>query len=390
MFFSKPISDLSHKDVEEFCKRFREGLRVEYKSTFDASVKKKLPRVVSSFANSYGGILVVGINTSKGIPQEPFEGLEFEDREPRLTVENVCREGVFPEVLIHQSLVSSRTSGKAFLVIEVPESPKAPHAIENSTQVYVRTGDSANPADLAKMDLLERLLLRRQDVLRRWDDFLLESWQFANGLNIDQRYAYREIMIGPLYPSERLLTREAVYGLLNSERCREISGFHAAQILRTPIGAVLVREENGGRYLGAGELGLLHYIEPSYPRSYQGGSKSQLDFWPMAVPIFRLLRLSGELIECAGAMCQMRIEAHLRNISGQSFSSNLNPYNSLEIKSIAQSVQATTHAPSHDIAQSAMSVTAELMYQLRWPFGAMAAPTREQVRCDLETYLKGV
>ena len=141
MLFLKPIADLALEDIEEFCKRFRENIRVEYKSTFDDNVKKKLPKVLSSFANSYGGVLVIGVKTNSGVPVEPFDGIAFVDPEPRLTVENICRSGIFPEPVMYQQLVPSRLPGSAFLVIQVNESQKAPHAIENSTQVYVRTGD---------------------------------------------------------------------------------------------------------------------------------------------------------------------------------------------------------------------------------------------------------
>jgi predicted HTH transcriptional regulator len=74
MFFSKPISALRFEDLEEFCKKFHENARVEYKSTFDDSVndsvKRKLANVLSSFANSYGRILIIGINVPAGVPQE--------------------------------------------------------------------------------------------------------------------------------------------------------------------------------------------------------------------------------------------------------------------------------------------------------------------------------
>ena len=135
MLFPKPISNLEHQDVKEFCSRFTENIRVEYKSTFDQNVKKKLPRVVSAFANAYGGVLIVGVNASNGIPEKPIEGVNFADPEPRLTLENICRENIFPEVPVYSKLEPSSVVGKAFLVVEVNESPKAPHAIENSTQV---------------------------------------------------------------------------------------------------------------------------------------------------------------------------------------------------------------------------------------------------------------
>lgn len=390
MLFSKPIADLKFGDVEEFCRRFREDVRVEYKSTFDDNVRKKLPRVLSSFANSYGGILIVGVNAPDGVPREPLEGIAFSEREPGLTVQNICRDGIFPEIPLYTSFVTAQGRGKAFLVAQVDESPKAPHAIENTTQVYVRSGDSAHRITLAKMDLLERLFLRRREVLGRWSEFFSESWQFAKPLNIDQRYAYQEIRIGPLYPCRRLLTRERIYDFLSNSQYRELAGFQGGQILRTPVGALLVQEQNNGRYLSVGELGTLHYVEPFYPRHYQGESKRLLDFWPIAVPILRLLRLSGALIGYAGAMCELRVEAQLGNISGQSFSSGMSPYQSLEIKTVAPSVQATAQASSHEAPHTAMRMTAELMYQLRWPFGAMAAPTRDAVRRDVEEFLKDV
>src|SRR5205807_5563739 len=75
MLFWRPISDLTFEDIEECCRRFHENIRVEYKSTFDNSVKNKLPKVLSSFANSYGGILIIGIIAYAGGPQEPYEGV---------------------------------------------------------------------------------------------------------------------------------------------------------------------------------------------------------------------------------------------------------------------------------------------------------------------------
>ena len=92
-------------------------------------------------------------------------------------------------------------------MIQVNESPRAPHAIENSTQVNVRTDGATERTQLADMARIERMLLRRADVSRRWDDFFKESWKFAQSVNVNQKYAYREIKIGPLYPAETIMSR---------------------------------------------------------------------------------------------------------------------------------------------------------------------------------------
>jgi len=70
LFVERPIT-VQH--IRDFCTRFEEGLRVEYKSTFDQNVKDKLPKIISSFANSHGGVLVIGVNTLNGAPQPPFD-----------------------------------------------------------------------------------------------------------------------------------------------------------------------------------------------------------------------------------------------------------------------------------------------------------------------------
>src|SRR5438876_487744 len=123
------------------------------------------------------------------------------------------------------------------------------------------------------------------------------SWNFARSVNVDQKYAYREIRIGALYPAEALITRERVYDFLGDPRRRDLAGFRLGQLLRSPIGALLARDEDVERFLNIGELGILHYVEPFYGASYRGETKQLLDFWPMAVPILKMLRLTGSLIE---------------------------------------------------------------------------------------------
>ena len=62
------------EDIREFCSRFNEGIRVEYKGTWNEEVRRKLPAIVCSFANTLGGVLIVGVKTLKGVPQQPIEG----------------------------------------------------------------------------------------------------------------------------------------------------------------------------------------------------------------------------------------------------------------------------------------------------------------------------
>jgi predicted HTH transcriptional regulator len=71
---------ITAEHVRAFCSKFNEGYRVEYKRAFDASVRDKIPKVLSSFANSRGGALVVGVDAVNGVPQPPFQGFQPRSR----------------------------------------------------------------------------------------------------------------------------------------------------------------------------------------------------------------------------------------------------------------------------------------------------------------------
>lgn len=389
MLFSRPVADLTYSDVEEFCKRFREGLRVEYKSTFDASVKRKIPRTVSSFANSYGGILIVGISAADGVPLEPFEGIEFEDREPRLTVENICRDGIFPEATIFQNLVPSTIPGKAFLVVQVNESPRSPHAIENSSQVYVRTGDSANPTSLANIALVERLLLRRQNVLGRWNEFYEESSNLAEKIGLKRDVPLLELRIGPHYPTEILVSREGIFEFLKNFQMQYSIGFRQNVTLRHPTGALLSRSDDSARYLNVGEFGTMHYIEPLIATTNAAilgttvqparGETVIYPFWWITKPILRILGVAAHLMANNAATCDLRVEAVLRNVSGLPFMLGRNIFQMSPSRTLSGQVPASTSCPSERLAKLLQDVTAEILYQLIWPIGEDEPPDRSDI-----------
>jgi hypothetical protein len=389
MLFSKPVADLTYGDVEEFCKRFREGMRVEYKSTFDPNVKRKIPRVVSSLANSYGGILIIGVNAIDGAPLEPFDGIESDDREPRLTVENICRDGIFPEVPVFQNLVPSRVSGKAFLVVQVNESPKAPHAIENSTQVYVRTGDSANPTSLADMALVERLLMRRRDVLGRWNQFYEESGHLTEKMGLRGDAPLLELRIGPRYPTEVLFPREGIFEFLKNFQMQHSIGFGSNAALRHPTGALLSRNDDGAKYLNIGELGTIHYVEPLSPTTparmigtspqLAQGNTEVYPFWWVTKPILRILNVAAFFMSASSVTCDLRIEATLDNVSGLPFILGRNIYQMSPSHSLTGRLPASLSYSSQLLGKSLQPVTVELLYQLMWPIGDEEPRTKDEI-----------
>jgi hypothetical protein len=380
MLFPKPISDLAFEDVEEFCQRFKENVRVEYKSTFDDSVKKKLPKVLTSFANSYGGILIIGINAPAGVPQEPFEGIVFPEREPGLTVQSLCRDDIFPEIPLYTSFVPSRIPDNAFLVVQVNESQKAPHAIENSTQVHVRAEGGTERTSLADITHIERMLLRRRDVLGRWKEFYSESESLAKAVGIALDTPRLEIRIGPQYATEAVITREKVSEFLNDHNRRYRAGFLQQEVLHHPAGAFLSRKEDKVRYLNIGEIGAVHYLEPLDLRRENENDPIVTNLWWTASSICMVISVVADLMTTHGVTCDLRVEASLVNIARLPFYTHITRVHFPEVHAAAfPLIPASLIHPSESLGRRAADVAAELLYQLRWPLGGLSE-NKEAIR----------
>jgi hypothetical protein len=224
LFPDRPIT-VDH--IRAFCAKFNEGYRVEYKSTFDASVRDKIPKVLSSFANSNGGVLVIGVNTANCVPQAPFHGFQSPPREEfALTVENICLQNIYPPILPQTTVVASDVAGHVFVVVEVDESAQTPHAIENSKKVYVRTGNASNPYDLADVDLILELVRRRQEPFERRQKLIDRAkarfkshramkvaGQAVSAVPAD---VLLQLSIGPRFPSRRLCREEDLKALVQA------------------------------------------------------------------------------------------------------------------------------------------------------------------------------
>ena len=55
----KTIAEVEYADLEQL-RDLEEGFALELKQTFSPSVRRKIPKIVASFANSRGGWLVIG------------------------------------------------------------------------------------------------------------------------------------------------------------------------------------------------------------------------------------------------------------------------------------------------------------------------------------------
>lgn len=117
-----------------------EGLTIEFKRTVDSPYK--IAKTITSFANTSGGILLIGISDNReatGIVSELRELSKLE-RASSLLVE--------PELLIRCKIVTF--GQKKILRVEVDESEQKPHfAINEKGQkiIYIRAKDKSVPTN---------------------------------------------------------------------------------------------------------------------------------------------------------------------------------------------------------------------------------------------------
>ena len=162
MLFTKPQNEITFADIVGFCREFGEGMRVEYKSEI-----KHIPKIVSSFANTQGGVFIIGAETDEQNKVKlPIHGISSKDN-PHIEeqIQQSALTGIYPGVIPEIMLVDIPNSISLVVVVRVDESVHAPHAIQNLTRAYIRTGSITQPYEykLAEIDRLAYMFKRRED-----------------------------------------------------------------------------------------------------------------------------------------------------------------------------------------------------------------------------------
>ena len=316
IFLERPITCQHIRDV---CARFNEGLRVEYKATFDASVRAQLPKIVSSFANSQGGVLVVGVRATNGVPQPPIDGFLPAPREEfPLTVENICLQNINPPVLPRTEVVQSDVANHVFLVIETDESAEAPHAIENSTKVYVRTGNASNPYELAEVDLIVDLLQRRREPLERRDRLLTSAERRSDQAQaVPRNVPYLQVSVCPQFPRAPLCSSSNAWDFLLETTHRGVGLIPANSMKRVPDGVASLTYSQAPRvpaqYVELSKYGLL-YAARHFSLFREGDGPEQLHFSGLLQILLRLTAAADRFYNTCGYRGNVLVRASVHGV----------------------------------------------------------------------------
>ena len=173
--FTKPLSQLDTADLQELLGDGAvENVRLEFK--LEVPTKDETLKKLSSFANTFGGYMVVGARASSTDGRiEELPGVD-EKAGYKQTVVQWCFAGASPPVTVEVSdpIPVPAGSGKVCYVVYTAESDVAPHFLNGRKGVYVRTDEfSARfEARLADENELRQLFDRRKLIQERRADLL--------------------------------------------------------------------------------------------------------------------------------------------------------------------------------------------------------------------------
>jgi hypothetical protein len=203
--FNTPLANVTLDQIVQFCQTFPEGVRVEYKR----QVPTDIPKIISSFANTAGGIWVIGVETdpATNMPTLPLSGMP---RRPGVEEQIIqsAHTGIYPSITPDVRVFEVEGQpDRIIVVIRVLESIEAPHAIENSTRVYVRVASTTPPYDLADIDRIEYLLKRRQEPERRRETLIAQ----AAARSPHRKSHLFRVIVAPIYPRGVLIARDTLF-----------------------------------------------------------------------------------------------------------------------------------------------------------------------------------
>lgn len=134
-----------------------EGEKVDFKQTITDPYK--IAKTMTSFANTKGGKILVGVKDDKSI-------LGTDPEEEKYTIETAAEFYCDPPISLQYDEIEDEEE-KTVLVVKVPESKQKPHYVRDEngqSHVYIRQRDKSLPASKQMIALMLKGQLVTQDV----------------------------------------------------------------------------------------------------------------------------------------------------------------------------------------------------------------------------------
>ncbi len=220
--FAKSITTLATADLQELLtEQAVENIRLEFKSAPPS--KDEMLKKLSSFANTYGGYVVVGATEDGKGRLQGLPGVAAINGY-RQQIVQWCYDGVWPplEVFVSDPIPTPQDATKVCYVIHIPLSEEAPHFLNGRKGAYVRTDEHSQRFEpqLATYEELTHLGNRRAALVQRREALTVRSVERFNSY-VRTDYGKAEntkgdigatlfVAVSPLFPHRQLIEHGAL------------------------------------------------------------------------------------------------------------------------------------------------------------------------------------
>lgn len=228
--FSTPVAHVTTDELRELLtERAAENVRLEFKR--DIPDKDEMLKKLSSFANTYGGLLIIGASAQS--KDGRITDLTGVDAHPNLkqTIVQWCVAGINPPLTPEVSdPIPAPAGDKYCYVVSIPESEHAPHFLNGRNGIYVRTDEYSSHfrPQLANERELHHLLDRRRIVRERRAILISRARErfrtYTQQLTAEQLRGakplptFLQLSITPQYPAEPLTQQGTLLDVIKQTR----------------------------------------------------------------------------------------------------------------------------------------------------------------------------
>ena len=218
--FVKPKNEIGFEAVNAFCdEQIEENSRLEYKKAFSSKdEKKQIAKEISAFANTHGGIILVGVGEKDRKPKLPIDGIAYiEGLNEKVT--SIALKNIYPPVFPEATVCRfGNDHEKAVVVIRVQESDETPHTVENTTGIYVRV-DSQNEPQRARYEEIEWLINRREKAVENRERLLRRAKERFDNQPLRKNFkAFQRVSVIPVFPHATLVALESLSDIADKSK----------------------------------------------------------------------------------------------------------------------------------------------------------------------------
>jgi len=327
--YTTPISQLKPSDLDELLQEQAvENTRLEFKR--EVPEKDETLKKLSSFANTFGGFVVVGAAAQS--KDGRIEDLRGVDEVPgyKQKIVDWCFKECSPPITVDVSapIPAPNNHGKVCYVISVEESDVAPHFLNGRKGVWIRTNEFSGhfEAALADETELQQLLHRRRLVLDRRSS-IVERARKRFGIYLSTTPtdlgkatpsgALFELCLVPRFPARQVCKQEQIVEFLDQVRYPTYRGVgfpryqngvmtqHESAIIRQPL--------NDMSFLEANVWGMVFYAtrldEEEHP-----GNLSGIHLYEFVGHLLIFLKHANDLFLLTGLVGSVLIEASFHSV----------------------------------------------------------------------------